>query len=225
MKIRAFLPLLLALSSAQGAIVWVGGTDSNFFTATNWDFSGSSFSPANFTTANTITDSLDISGATGITLGATLVLADGVTLSLTNSSLTTTGAVGINGTNDAGDVFSHIVLSGTSTLSSQFVAIGLNVTVGNGSSLVLRGTGDPLNSQTEVSRVNLQPGGSLTFANATEYNEHTAEIFNASSGNSLATTPGDFSPATGATITAVPEPASLTLGAFGLLALIRRRRA
>jgi len=225
MKIRAFLPLLLAIGSAQGAIVWTGATDSNFFTATNWDFSGSTFSAANFTTANTITDSLVISGATGISLGSTLTLGDGVTLSLTNSSLTTTGAVGINGTNDAGDAFSYISLSGSSTLSSQFVAVGLDVTVGNGSSLVLRGTGDPVNSQTEATRVTLLPGGSLTFANATEYIEHIAEIFNASSGNSLATAPGDFSPASGATITAVPEPAALSLGALGLFTLIRRRRA
>lgn len=223
---RLLLPLALFLvpASASASIVWIGGTDTNFFTTANWDFSGSSFTPANFTTANTITDSLVISGATGLSLNGNLTLGDGVTLSLTNTSLTSTGTFGINGVNDAGNVFSNITLSG-STLSAQFINIGLSASVGTGSTLTLRGTGDPLNSQTEPSRVMLSPGGSVSFASAGEYTEHLTEIFNAQTGNSLSTTPGDFQPATGATITAVPEPMSATFGALGLLGLLRRRRA
>lgn len=219
------LALLLTMGSARASIVWIGGTDANFYTTANWDFSGSSVLPANFTAASTISDSLVINGATGLSINGTLTLADSVTLSLTNSSLSSSGTFGINGTNDVGNVFSNIVLSGTSSLSTQFISVGISASVGNGSTLTLRGTGDPLNSQTEPSQVLLAPGGSISFTTATEYTEHVAEIFNSTTGNTLGTTPGDFSPATGATITAVPEPAAAVLGTLGLLGLLRRRRA
>lgn len=219
------LALLLSMGTAQSMIVWIGGTDTNFFTTANWDFSGSSVLPANFTTASTIGDSLMISNASGLSLNGTLTLGDGMSLTLTNASLTSTGTFGINGNNDAGNVFSTLALDATSSLSTQFIAVGINAIVGAGSTLTLRGTGDPINSQTETSRVQLASGGSLIFANGTEYSEHVTEIFNATTGNSLSSTPTDFSPASGATITAVPEPTSAVLGLLELLGLLRRRRA
>lgn len=218
--------LLAGAPHASAVITWIGGTDSNFYTTANWDFSSSSFSPVNFTAANTITDSMLIDGAAGVSLNGLLTIADNVTLTLNNATVTSSAANGIRGVNDVSDVFSLIALSGTSSLNVQFIDIGVSVTVGDGSTLTLRGTGDPLNSQTEPSRVVLAPGGSLTFATATEYTEHTAEIFNSATGNNLATAPGDFSPNSGATITAaVPEPSSALLGVLGSLALFRRRRA
>lgn len=215
--------LLAAVTCSHAAIVWVGGTDTNFYTTSNWDFSGSTVTAAEFNASSTIADSIVMENVTGISLNGALSILDGFSLSLTNSSLTSSGSNGLNG-GAAGGATVNVNLVGTSSLSLQFINNGVFVNVGGSSSLSLRGTGNPINTENGNSRINLDPGASVIFANATEYGEHRGKIFNTTTGRSLSSGPEDFSPSTGNIITAVPEPSSILLGGLGILALLRRRR-
>lgn len=218
--------LLAAASSAPAAIVWVGGAGTNFYTTANWDFSGSSVTAAGFTAGASINDNLVMSNASGISLNGNLTIGDGFSFTLTNSSVVSTGSEGFNGGASNGSTVT-INLNGSSSLSVQFITNGTFANVSNGSTLTLRGAGDPLNSSVGVSRVTLAPGGSLVFNGAGEYSEHAAEIFHSVTGNTLATTPSDFNPASGSTITAIapiPEPSVAIFGGLGLIGLLRRRR-
>lgn len=223
---KKFLTLVLlfaAATSAPAAIVWVGGTDTNFYTASNWDFSGSSVTEVEFNASSTIADSIIMENAIGISLDGAVSIVDGFSLSLNNSSLTSTGGNGLNG-GASGGATVNVNLSGTSSLSLQFINNGVFVNVGGTSTLSLRGTGNPINTENGNSRVNLDPGGSLVFANTTEYGEHRGKIFNTATGRTLSSGPEDFNPATGNIITAIPEPSFILIGGLGFLGLLRRRR-
>jgi len=219
--------LLASALTSSAAIVWTGAADSNFYNTDNWDFSGSSVTAANFNASASIADNIVISNASSVSLGGLLTVANGFNLTLNSSSLTSTATNGFNGGADFGATV-NVSLNGISSLNVQFISKGVNTYVSSGSTLSVRGTDKPINSDTGTTNVYLSPGASLNFANASVINNHSGYhrnlIFNSATGNTLSGSPADFNPSTGATITAIPEPSFTLLGALGLLAFARRRR-
>jgi hypothetical protein len=211
----------LVATSSQAAILWTGGgaTD-DFYDPSNWDFSGSASSGVTSPTD----DNIIIAGATinessgsfsNIEIGDTLsVLLDDTTFRFTNSN-------GFSGVDDAGDVVSTLSVTNGSSFNAQFATLGIEVLIDGTSSVEFRGAGDPINSQTERTRIILEPGATLTLPSTAEFTEQGADIFVGEI--SFADNPSILS-FNGTTATAIPEPTSFGLVVLGGLAFLRRRR-
>lgn len=109
-------------------------------------------------------------------------------------------------------------------MTSTWVTEGMTVNVDATSSYTLRGAGDPINSQVEMTNVNLAPGAMLTLNSLAEFTEQGADIY--VNGVSFATDPSILSIAgTTGTAQAIPEPSGTALiGLAGLAMILRRRR-
>ena len=229
--------LLAAALSSQAAVVWTGATDNDFFNDANWDFSGAVNGTTAIDPTTTINEDLTITGAT--VTGATasfgyFSIGDGFGLTLDNTSLTISGSGGARGVDDGAgsgrtNAPSSINLTNGSSLSLQYVSVGVDINVDGTSDVRIRGGGDGINSQTELSRIILDEGGQLRLTTRAEFDEQVT----ASSGagnivvngvNATVANMDDLFTFSGGTGTATPEPSSTALLGLGGLALILRRR-
>ena len=160
-----FLGALLALTiNPARAAYWTGAAaDNNFWNAANW--SGTAPNPAGATT-----ESLFMTNAVGVTgTNTDLTLAEGVSFTLVNSTLefvdtvtSPTNSKSIIGV--AGGTANSVVFD-NSTVTLQGVSVGIAVQLLNGSALILKGPGRPINTTTEQSSVTMGVGTSITFPN------------------------------------------------------------
>lgn len=214
---------LSATLSSHAVIVWNGGAATDdFYDDANWDFGGSSSASVTEPTDDDIT----ITGATIDEPSAAfsnIDIGDGFSVTLDNTSFTFSNGNGFTGVNDVGDVTSVLNLFNGSSMSAQFAAVGITINVDATSILTFRGGGDPINSQTEKTTINLAPGAQLILPSAAEFTEQGVDIV--VGGVSFFDDPSILN-LNGATATAViPEPSSILLsGIAGLGLLLRRRR-
>lgn len=108
-----------------------------------------------------------------------------------------------------------------SFFNAQFATMGIEVLIDGTSSVGFRGGGDPINSQTERTRIILEPGAQLTPPSTAEFTEQGADIFVGPT--SFADDPSILT-LNGTTATAIPEPSSSLLIAMGALGFFARRR-
>lgn len=209
------------LGSSEGTIIWTGaGTTDDFYDAANWDFSGS----ASAAVASPTDDDMVIAGASiNEPSGAftNIEIGDALSVTLDNSNFRFINNNGFSGVDDPGDVVSTLSITNGSSYNAQFATLGIEVLVDGTSSLEFRGGGDPINSQTERTRIILDPGAQLTLPSTAEFTEQGADIF--VGGTSFADDPSILS-FNGTTATAIPEPASVSLLVLGGLAFLRRRK-
>ncbi len=228
-----------AILNSQAVVSWTGATDNDLFEDSNWDFSGAVNGTALIDPDFFIFEDLTISNATvsGATAGfGYLGLGDGHFLTLDNTTLEITGTGGFQSLDDGAgsprvNAPMTVNLTNGSSADIQFLNVGVDIVIDGTSSLNIRGGGDGLNSQTELSRILLSEGGQLTLTNRAEFDEQISA--NNGAGNILVNgievtaanidTLFTFSGST-ATATAVPEPSSTALLGLGGLALILRRR-
>lgn len=233
MKSKSLLSLTIlscATLSSQAVIVWTGGGASDdFYDAANWDFSGS----ASASVASPTDDIMTITSATLNEPSAAfsnIEIGDGLSVVLDGTSFTFTNNNGFTGVDDGpGTVpvnpISTLSLTNGSTLNSQFASVGIDILVDSTSSLIFRGAGDPINSQTERTRILLSPGAQLTLASVAEFTEQGADII--VDGVSFADDSSilNFSGTTGTAVAPIPEPGSVLFAALsGCLLFGRRRR-
>ena len=189
----------------------------------NWDLSGSAS-----TAMSSPTD--DIVTITGATINepsgsfTNLEIGDGLSVTMSGTSFTFSNNNGFTGVNDAGDVASTLYIVEGSSMNAQFAAIGIQINVDSTSSLRFRGAGDPINSQTEKTTINLSPGAQLTLPSLAEFTEQGADIV--VNGVTFAEDPSilSFSGSTAAANSVVPELSSSLFAMAGALALLGRRR-
>ncbi len=169
--------------------------------------------PNTKTTSTTQIKQLNITNGT-LNSSLTLNLQLG-NLTMSNSLATFGAGFGFDGGGA-----SILNLTNSSSWQSQFLTNGTTVNVDGTSSLSLAGGGDPINSQTAATRVNLALGAQLTLASFSEFAEQGNEIFvngvSYNSNNSILSFNGN-------TATAVPEPAPLAMLGVCVLFLLRRR--
>lgn len=234
---RTILTTALAVCLAQAAsaaIVWTGGGDTtNFYDDANWNFGGS----GSVTMANPTDDDVEITGAT-LTINGNVDIGNGFAITLDSASYTFGNNTGFRGIDDdataanqSSGVTSVLNLNNGSYVSSQYVTVGLTVNIDSTSELYLRGTGDPLNSQSELSAVYLTTGGKLTLATLAEFSEQADTDGGSIYVNGVqvtgATLEDHFSfvdNGGSVTATAIPEPGSAALLGLASLGLIFRRR-
>ena len=222
------LAAIIAAAETQAAIIFTaGGADANAaFADDNYDFSGSSVSAIDEDV--TIADDVTM---TGTTLNANDFIAgfgqyqmgDGFSLTLDSATFVSNGSGGIAGVDDGADAPSFFNLNNGSHMDMQFVSVGAVVNVDGTSSLRFRGGGDPINSQTERSIINLAPGAQLILPSAAEFTEQGVDIL--VNGVAFADNT-DVLMINGGTATAVapiPEPMSIALLAMGLIGALRVR--
>lgn len=219
---------LAATSSSHAVILWTGGGNTaDFYDNANWDFSGSGETAMPVGGGNpsaATADDIIIAGATLTeTSGAftNIEIGDGLSVTLDGTTFTFSNGNGFSGINDAGDATSTLSLINGSFLDAQFATIGITISVDGTSSLNFRGSGDPINSQTEKTTIILAPGAQLTLPTEAEFTEQGADI--EVGGISFASDPSILS-FNGTTATAVPEPSSMALVLMAALGLVRRRR-
>lgn len=161
---RILLGALLALTiNPSRAAYWTGTAgDNNFWNAANW--SGTAPNPGGATT-----ESLFMTNAVGVTGTDTdLTLAEGVSVTLVNSTLAfidsanATNSKSIQGV--SGGTANSVVFD-NSTVTVQALAAGVNAQLINGSVLILKGPGRPLNTTLELVSVTMGVGTSITFTN------------------------------------------------------------
>jgi len=209
-----------SLCSAHAAVVWTGGTSSDPFEDSNWDFSGSAVTAvdSNVSIEDDITitnGNIEIPNLAG---QVRLQIGNGFTMTLDNSILGVVagGNDGVGGQPSGTGVTVNV--TNGSQLNPFFVVNAVTVNVDASSSASFGGGGTPIN----ISTVNLAPGSSLTLASLAEFTEQGAKIF--VNGVSFSSDPSilNFSGNTG---TAIPEPSGLALlGLAGLACCFRRRR-
>lgn len=209
---------------SHAAIVWSGGGASDdFYDVANWDLSGSAS-----TAMSSPTD--DIVTITGATINepsgsfTNLEIGDGFSVTMSGTSFTFSNNNGFTGVNDASDVASTLHIVEGSSMNAQFAAIGIQINVDSTSSLRFRGAGDPINSQTEKTTINLSPGAQLTLPSLAEFTEQGADIV--VNGVTFAEDPSilSFSGSTATANSVVPELSSSLFAVVGALALLGRRR-
>jgi len=223
------LAALVATSSVtQAAVIFTGGgADPNaVFADDNYDFSGSSLTAIDEFTA--IEDDVTMTGtsvtANDFTSFGQYLMGDGFSLTLDGATFISTNSGGIAGFNDVADAPSFFNVNNGSNMDMQFASVGAVVNVDGTSSLRFRGGGDPINSQTERTIINLAPGATLILPSAAEFTEQGPDIF--VNGVSFADNT-DILMINGGTATAVapvPEPMSIAMLVMGLLGVTQLRR-
>jgi hypothetical protein len=255
----AISALFTSLSKAD--ILWTGAaSDNQFWTVGNWDFSNASglinagtFAPGIIfddnvvmTNAGSFSSLITVSSSSGIRIG------NGFTLNLNNSFVTIAGVAltnGLRGVDDNASINgtpSLVSLINGSFISSQFATEGLDISVDSTSHLELRGAGDPLNSQVEITRLFMTTGSRWTLPTIDEFYEQAfanngantifvngIAVFSSgatSAANSnwlnLAVFSQAVAPAltSSQTATAIPEPGTLSLLAWGMIFFSLRRK-
>lgn len=227
--------LSLFAGGLHAAVVWTGSANTDIFNDANWDFSGAVNSTTSVDPGVAINEDLAVASGTLTGTGGNLVLGDGHSLTLTASTLVLTGGTtGISGVDDglgAGRINAPATVNLiNSTARMQFTTVGTDFVVDGTSILEFYGAGDPINSQTELTRILLVTGSTLTLASSAEFTEQGAEIFVNGTvydpdGNGATPSNDALWNNTGATRVAVPEVYPVAaMGALGLLTLLRRRR-
>ncbi|MGI9241033.1 MAG: PEP-CTERM sorting domain-containing protein [Verrucomicrobiales bacterium] len=216
----AAILLATSLCSTKAAVVWTGGTSTDPFEDSNWDFSGSAETAvdSNVSIEDDITitnGNIEIPNLAG---QVRLQIGNGFTMTLDNSILGVVagGNDGVGGQPSGTGVTVNV--TNGSQLNPFFVVNAVTVNVDASSSASFGGGGTPIN----ISTVNLTPGSSLTLASLAEFTEQGAKIFVNGVSFSEDTSILSFSGNTG---TAIPEPTGLALlGLAGLACCLRRRR-
>lgn len=223
--------VLCAISSvaAQAEITWVGGASTDIFDEANWDLSNSSVTVID----PNVTISDDAVIGPGPFANDPVIpevpnqqrfqLDDGKTLTLDSVTLTVDGNDGVGGVPGTADGPKVDVIGG-GQFDPFFVVNDVLVNIDDVSSATFGGGGNPIN----LSTVDLTPGAVLSFLNETPdayRTEHLSKTFvlgaPAIEGANI-TIAGDG--AAGSIITAIPEPSSMVLATFGMLALLSFRR-
>ena len=226
MKIILTIAGVLSASviASHASVVWTGATNNDFYNDANWDFSGAVNGTTAINPSTDINEDLVISGAAGLTGGGRLDLGAGYSITLTNSSFAPTS--GVNGVVDGNPSNSVLNVLGGSAMTSTWLTEGMTLNVDGTSAYTLRGAGDPINSQSEKTTINLTPGAQLTLASVAEFTEQGADIMvngvSFATDNSILTFSGNTATAVG---TAIPEPSGIALiGLAGLAMMLRRRK-
>jgi hypothetical protein len=216
--------LSASVIASHASVVWTGATNNDFYNDANWDFSGAVNGTTAINPSTDINEDLVISGAAGLTGGGRLDLGAGYSITLTNSSFAPNS--GVNGLVDGDPSNSVLNVLGGSSMTSTWLTEGMTLNVDGTSSYTLRGAGDPINSQSEKTTINLTPGAQLTLASVAEFTEQGADIMvngvSFATDNSILTFSGNTATAVG---TAIPEPSGIALiGLAGLAMMLRRRK-
>lgn len=217
-----------AALTSHAAIVWTGGTSTDPFDDSNWDFSASSVTAVDFNVS--VADDIEITNSTleipNLGGQVRLQIGDGFTMTLDNSILGLVSG-GNDGTGGApGSTGVSINLTNGSQLNTFFITNAIALDIDGTSSATLGGGGGPINGST----VNLTAGSILAFLaetpaafNAEHLGKVTVNGVAAVEGVNISIDP--FNGAAGSIITVIPEPTISLLGGLGLLALLRRRRS
>lgn len=216
--------LSVSVIASHASVVWTGATNSDFYNNANWDFSGAVNGTTAITPSTDINEDLTITDAAGLTGVGRLDLGAGYSITLTNSSFVPNS--GVNGVVDGDPSNSVLNLIGGSVMTSTWLTEGMTVNVDGTSSYSLRGAGDPINSQSEQTTINLAPGATLTLTSLAEFTEQGADIkvngVSFASDASILTFSGNTATAVA---TVIPEPSGVALiGLAGLAMILRRRK-
>ena len=219
--------------TSHAALTWIG-TNNTFFQEANWiDNVGAT--PA----GGTINGDTDISASTGgmiifdssgggtssTGVGGDIRLGDGNDLQIGDGlSLVTTATNGISNQKVLGGTTANASMLGASSANFQFT-VGMDWSLGEVSSLTLRGGTNPLNNST----INLLDAGSTIHFTDETVAAFTTEHLSKISVNGVAAVIGTninvvSDGGSGSIVTVVPEPSSAALIGLGGLALILRRR-
>lgn len=210
--------------ASHATVVWTGAANTDFYNDANWDFSGAVNGTTAINPSTDINENLTVNGAAGLTGAGRLDLGAGYSITLTNSSFAPNS--GVNGVVDGNPNNSVLNVLGGSAMTSTWLTEGMTLNVDGTSSYTLRGAGDPINSQSEKTTINLTPGAQLTLASVAEFTEQGADIMvngvSFATDNSILTFSGNTATAVG---TAIPEPSGIALiGLTGLAMILRRRK-
>ncbi|TAG10199.1 MAG: PEP-CTERM sorting domain-containing protein [Verrucomicrobia bacterium] len=148
-----------AMSSvSQAAITWIGGGGPVFWNPANW----SGGAPVAGGVTN---DNIFISHATVTNIIADfsiLTLGEGFSMTVTNTNLDFIGAAPKLVQGVAGGTQNSINLN-NSVLRTQSISTGIIANLGTGSQLSVGGAGRAINSQAEISQVNMALGTLVVF--------------------------------------------------------------
>ena len=210
--------------ASHATVVWTGAANTDFYNDANWDFSGAVNGTTAINPSTDINENLTVNGAAGLTGAGRLDLGAGYSITLTNSSFAPNS--GVNGVVDGNPNNSVLNVLGGSAMTSTWLTEGMTLNVDGTSSYTLRGAGDPINSQSEKTTINLTPGAQLTLASVAEFTEQGADIMvngvSFATDNSILTFSGNTATAVG---TVIPEQSGIALiGVAGLAMILRRRK-
>lgn len=216
---------LLSIASIAHAttIAWnaEGENVFDFYNSENWDFSESELQEIdpNSPTINDliIADAYIMEGSASY---SNIEIGDEFSVTLVSSTFIFENANGFSGVDDEDNTLSTVNLTQESVMDAMFSTLGLEINVDSTSLLILRGSGDAINSQTERSVVNLAQNAKLTLDSVEEFVEQGDDIL--VNGVSFTEDPSIliFS---GTTATAIPESHSVLLSALPIILLLRRR--
>lgn len=192
-------------------IVSITGTSPSI---TTLDFTGVSGNIANLSVTS---GTMNFAGGGNVTLGNLIV---------SNTEITFAGTKGLS---SSATFPSVINLTNGSSWISQFVSNNTTLFVDGTSSIELKGTGDPINSQTNQTTVNLDIGAQLIFRDTAELDDQlddtgSGDIWVNGTRVTLANKNNYFTTTDNLTFTAIPDPSTTALLGLGGLALILRRR-
>lgn len=199
-----------SLTMASGIVSMAGTAPS----ITTLDFTGVNGHIANLSVTS---GTMDFAGGNNVTFG---------NLTVSNTDITFAGSKGLT---SSATFPSQITLTNGSTWISQFVSNNTTLFVDATSSIELKGGGDPINSQTNQTTVNLETGAQLIFRNTGELDD---QLNDSGSGdiwvNGVRVTALNkdtlLNTSDSLTYTAIPEPSSSALIGLASIALILRRR-
>jgi hypothetical protein len=216
--------LSASVIASHATVVWTGAANTDFYNDANWDFSGAVNGTTAINPSTDINEDLSISGAAGLTGVGRLDLGAGYSITLTNSSFAPSS--GVNGVVDGDPSNSVLNVLAGSAMTSTWLTEGMTLNVDGTSSYTLRGAGDPINSQSEKTTINIAPGATLTLASVAEFTEQGLDIMvngvSFAADTNILTFSGNTATAVGA---AIPEPSGVTLiGLAGLAMILRRRK-
>ena len=217
------------LNTAVNAdIVWLGTTDNDIFNEANWDLSSSSVTIID---PNVSVEDNAVIGPGPFANDPVILeqpsqqrfqLGDGNTLTLSGSTLTVAGNDGVGGAPGTTNGPLVNVIDG-GQFDPFFVVNDVQVNIDATSSATFGGGGNPIN----LSAVDLTPGAMLGFLNETP-DAYRAEHLSKTTVLGAPAIEGDnvmiAAMGAGSKITVIPEPTSMILTSFGMLALLSFRR-